>query len=341
MNDMKKWILVLVLAWFTTIFAACGNTDNLATSEKVNNKDKVIKYQVYRSAVNPIDLAVDLGYLDGIQMEGVSDYRGGTESIQLVATGEVDVGWAFNGALVKAHSKNVEIISVVSNYGSDEVTNMTAYVLENSDIKEPKDLIGKKVGVNILGAHMEFVLKEYLMQAGLSKKEIEKVQLVTIPSTSAEQALRAGQLDAVILNGAFKDLAADRGGLRELFSDVDIMGRSFIAGNYFFSKKFVEENPELVKQFTEAIAKTLEWSKKTPREEVIARMEKIIKKRNPNESTENLKYWKSFGVFSKGGIITDDDMQIWIDWLVENGELRKGEVKPSDLYTNEFNPYVN
>lgn len=337
MNKLKKWLIAVVLTILAALLSACGN-DAATASEEV--KEKVIKYQVYRSTVNPIDLAVDLGYLEGIRLEGVSDYKGGTESIQLVATGEVDVGWAFNGALVKAHSKNVELVSVIGNYGSDDVTNMTAYVLENSDIKEPTDLIGKKVGVNILGAHMEFILKEYLMQAGLSKNEIEQVQLVTIPSTSAEQALRAGQLDAVILNGAFKDLAFDRGGVRELFSDVDVMGRSFTAGNYFFSKKFVEENQDLVKQFTEAIAKTIEWSKETPREEVIARMEKIIKERNPNESTEFLKYWKSFGVSTEGGIITDDEMQIWIDWLVENGELKEGEVKPSELYTNEFNPYA-
>lgn len=333
---MKKWLSFVTLTILAVILVACGN-DSKASEENASN---VIKYQVYRSAVNPIDLAIDLGYLDGIQMEGVSDYKGGTESIQLVATGEVNAGWAFNGALVKAEAKNVELVSVIANYGSDDITNISAFVLENSNIHEPKDLIGKKVGVNILGAHMEFVIKEYLKQAGLSKKEIEEVQLVTIPTTSAEQALRAGQLDVVLLNGAFKDLAVDRGGVRELFADVDVMGRSFVAGNYFFSKKFVEENPELVKQFTEAIAKTIEWSKETPREEVIKRMEKIIKERNPNESTENLKYWKSFGITTEGGVINDDDFQIWLDWLVTNGELKEGEVKPDDLYTNEYNPYA-
>jgi ABC-type nitrate/sulfonate/bicarbonate transport system substrate-binding protein len=290
--------------------------------------------------VNPIDLAIDLGYLDGIKMEGVSDYKGGTESIQLVGTGVVDVGWSFNGALVKAHAKDVKLVSVVSNYGSDDVTNISAFVLADSEIREARDLIGKKIGVNVLGAHMEFIIKEYMMQAGLTKKEIEEVQLVTIPHTSAEQALRARQLDVVLLMGAAKDLLLDRGGVRELFSDVEVIGQHFTAGNYFFSKKFVEEKPELVRRFTEAIARTIEWSRVTPREEVISRMERIIQERNPHESIDNLKYWKSFGIAGEGGLIQDEEMQIWIDWLVANGELKEGEVKPQDLYTNEFNPYA-
>lgn len=334
----KKWLISWFVILAGLLLTACANEENEASGE---NSDSVLRYQVYRSHLNPIDLAVDLGYLDGIKMEGVGDYKGGTESIQLVGTGEVDVGWAFNGALVKAESKNVDLVSVISNYGSDQQNNISAFVLEGSEITEAKDFIGKKVGVNILGAHMEFVIKEYLTQAGLSNEEISQVQLVTIPATSAEQSLRAGQIDIVLLMGASKDLAVDRGGVVELFNDTEVMGRNFAAGNYFFKSDFVEKNLEIVKQFTEAIAKTIEWSKETPREEVIARMEKIIKERNPNESTENLKYWKSFGIAAKGGVIHDEELQIWIDWLIRNGELKEGEIVPSDLYTNEFNPYVN
>jgi ABC-type nitrate/sulfonate/bicarbonate transport system substrate-binding protein len=336
---MKKSKLFVLSLCMSLMLAGCGS-GKAATSDDANGEEGVIRYQVYRSHVNPIDLAIDLGYLDGIRMEGVSDYKGGTESIQLVGTGVVDLGWSFNGALVKAHAKHVELVSVVSNYGSDDVTNISAFVLEDSDIREARDLIGKKVGVNILGAHMEFVIREYMMQAGLTKKETDAVQLVTVPATSAEQALRAGQLDVVLLMGAAKDLALDRGGLRELFTDVDVIGRHFTAGNYFFSKKFVESKPDTVRKFVEAIAKTIEWSKTTPREDVIARMERIIQERNPFETTENLRYWKSFGIAGEGGVISDEEMQIWIDWLVANGELKEGEVNPRDLYTNEFNPYA-
>ena len=335
---MKKWILVAVLAVVGAVLAACGN-DEVTTASGESN-DTVIRYQMPSAAVYPAELAADLGYLEGIKLESVSDYKGGTESIQLVGTGETDLGNSFAGALIKAASKNVKLHSVIGYYGSDELTNVAAYVLEGSDIKEAKDLIGKKVGVNILGAHMEVVLKEYLAQGGLTDKEISEVQLVTIPQTNAEQALRAKQLDATLLMNTPKEIAIERGGLTELFNDYEIIGQSFTAGNYFFSDKFVEENPEVVKQFVEGVAKAIEWSRETPRAEVIERMENIIKKRNPNELIDNAKFWKSYGLPREGGAISDEEIQIWINWLVESGDLKEGEVQPSDIYTNKYNPYA-
>src|SRR5690606_31560587 len=115
-----------------------------------------------------------------------------------------------------------------------------------------------------------------------------------------------------------QDVALNRGGLKQLFSDTDVFGFHFIAGSYVFQKDFVKKHPETVKKFVEGVAKAIEWSKTTPRDEVIQRFEKIIKKRNPNETTEFIQYWKSYGISSEGGVLTEKDFQIWIDWLVES-----------------------
>lgn len=77
-----------------------------------------------------------------------------------------------------------------------------------------------------------------------------------------------------------------------------------------------------------------------PREEVIARYEKIVASREGNEPTANLQYWKSTGIATKGGVIEDKNFSIWIEWLERNGELEPGTIKAEDLYTNEFNPYA-
>ena len=132
-----------------------------------------------------------------------------------------------------------------------------------------------KVGVNTLGAHVEFVIKDYLRQGGLTDKEIADVQLVTIPSSNAEQTLRNEQLDAVQLGGTGRDLALERGGVRELFKDIEVFGGNFTAGDYFFTEKFIEENPTTVKQFTEGVAKAIEWARTSPREEVINRFSQL------------------------------------------------------------------
>ncbi|OSI33007.1 ABC transporter substrate-binding protein, partial [Bradyrhizobium canariense] len=48
-------------------------------------------------------------------------------------------------------------------------------------------------------------------------------------------------------------------------------------------------------------------------------------------------YWKSTGVASKGGVISDAEIQVWIDWLEKDGLFKPGQVKASDTYTNQFN----
>lgn len=68
--------------------------------------------------------------------------------------------------------------------------------------------------MNTLGAHAEFMLREYLSRAGLSPEEAKKVTLVVLPPVNTEQALRAGNIDVASLTGIFRDKALVRGGLR-------------------------------------------------------------------------------------------------------------------------------
>jgi hypothetical protein len=40
-----------------------------------------------------------------------------------------------------------------------------------------------------------------------------------------------------------------------------------------------------------------------------------------------------------GGLLTDSEFQMWIDWLQRDGQLKPGQLVASKLYTNEFNPF--
>ena len=337
---MKKLAsLILIIGLVSSILAGCSGVKTAAKGEE----DKVLQYQSAPGSVVLPELAADLGYLGDLKLDNIGISTGGPESIQLTATKQTDFGSAFNGAIIKSYSKNVKLKSVVGSYGSDENTFMGAYALEGSSIKSEKDFIGKKIGVNILGAHMEFVVKDYLRKGGLTEKEIEQVTLVTMPMSNAEQALRNNQLDVIMLGGTnsiARDRALDGGGLVELFTDIEVFGSEFTAGNLFFTEQYIKENPNTVKLFVEGVARAIDWAQTTPREEVIARFEKIIKERGRKETADNLKYWQSTGIAETGGVIAVSEYDVWIDWLVKNGELEEGQVKAEDLYTNEYNPFA-
>ncbi|MET8388472.1 hypothetical protein ABZV14_36350 [Streptosporangium canum] len=64
-----------------------------------------------------------------------------------------------------------------------------------------------------------------------------------------------------------------------------------------------------------------------------------IAKRKRNEDTAAIQFWKSSGVANKGGVIDAREFWTWGDWLEREGEIKKGQVRAEDLFTNAYNPF--
>ncbi|MFJ3913055.1 ABC-type nitrate/sulfonate/bicarbonate transport system substrate-binding protein [Streptomyces sp. 2132.2] len=324
---------------FLTLLGISAAAVSCGTATATGGSAKQVTTLKYQGAVGTVllpELAADLGYLGGLTLDWVGNTISGPQDIQSAATGQTHFGGAFNGAIVKLAASKAQIQSVISYYGSDKDTYLGYYVLEDSPIRSPRDLIGKKVGMNTLGAHAQALLEIYLERSGLSKADAAKVESLVVPPVNTEQALRQKQIEVGVLSGVLRDKALAAGGIRPLFKDFELLG-AFSAGSYVMTRRFIKENPDTVRTFTTGVAKAIEWSRTTPREEVIARMTEIVKKRGRNEDTATLQYWRSYGVAETGGRIADKEFQLWIDWLGERGEIKKGQVKATDLYTNEFN----
>jgi ABC-type nitrate/sulfonate/bicarbonate transport system substrate-binding protein len=332
---MKYVYQILLLIVFIALLSACDNNDKPKTDNPNGLEISEVRYMGSAGEVILLELAEELGYLAPLKTNYIGVASGGPQGIQTVLTGDVEISSeAFNGAIAKSIASGAPIKAVIAAYGNLEKPRYAYYVLNDSEIKTPRDLIGKKIAVNSLGAQMEFVVTEYLLRAGLTKDEIKQVTFVVVPVTSGEQVLRQKQVDVAPLF----DLALERGGVRELFKDYDLYG-GITVGSHVMSNKFIKENPKAAKHIVGALAKTIEWTRERPNAEVIAKMQEIVKKRNRNENDGNLKYWHGWGIAGKGGLMSDDEFQRWIDWLVKDGQVTTGQIKPSDLYTNVFNPY--
>jgi ABC-type nitrate/sulfonate/bicarbonate transport system substrate-binding protein len=323
----------LRILWATWLTLGSGFQGHAEPLEKTE-----IRYQGWAGQVTFPELAEDLGYLAPLKLKWVGNTISGPQDIQTVVTGDTDIGGAFYGSIIKLVAAKAPIKAVIGYYGSDADTYVGYYVEEDSPIKTARDLIGKKVSVNTLGAHLEFVLREYLSRNGVNPAEAKQVTLVAIPPVTGEQALRQGQVEVTTLSGVLRDKALERGGIRKLFADTDLFG-NFTGGAYVLRDKFIKDNPEASRRLVEGISRAIDWAQTTPPEEVRARFKRIIAERKRNEDASSIKYWKSTGVPTKGGQISDDQLQIWIDWLVKDGLLKPGQLKPSDIYTNAFNYY--
>ncbi|MEW9699778.1 ABC transporter substrate-binding protein [Paenibacillus sp. SI8] len=330
----------ILLLTSSLVLVACGKKDASASASGGTPEVTELRYQGGVGSVTYPELAEDLGYLAPLKLKFIGNTISGPQDIQSVVTGDTDFGGAFNGAIVKLIAAKAPIKPVIAYYGVDEATWTGYYVLDGSPITSAKDLIGKKIAVNTLGAHHEFVIKEYLHRAGLTPDEIKQVTLVVVPPVTTEQTLRAEQVDVAALGGVLRDKALERGGIHPLFKDKDLFG-IFSAGSYVLTNKFIKTNPNASHKFVEATAKAIEWARTTPRSEVIARYEKIIQARDRKEDASTVKFWQSTGIAGKGGLISDKEFNTWISWLEQEGVIKKGQLQVKGLYTNEFNPFLN
>lgn len=328
-------LLLMMICWPS----ACARKDSQRDAVDGSGYETLtLRYQGNNGTVTPAELAEDLGYLAPIRLDFVGSTVSGPASVQAVVTGDTDFGGAFNGAVIKLVAAKVPIVSVVGYYGVDDQRWSGFYVPEDSPIRGARDLIGKKISMNTLGAHSEFMVKEYLFRSGLGKADTQQVTLVVIPPVNGEQVLRQRQVDVAVLGDIYRDRAVEHGGLRSLFSDYELFGK-FTAGSYVMKTSFIAEHPKTARKFVEAVARAIEWARQTPRQQVIARLLEIIAKRGRNENGEVLKYWRSYGVAGQGGLMNDKEFQVWIDWMVKDGELSAGQLSASRIYTNELNPF--
>jgi ABC-type nitrate/sulfonate/bicarbonate transport system substrate-binding protein len=302
-----------------------------------------IRFQSSTGAdISPLEMADALGYLKPLKLERVGDVQGGPAALQATATGQTDIASAFNGAVLNIAAAGAPLTAVVSWRGTNELTSPGLYVLDDGEIKTARDLIGKKVGVNTLGANQEAVADIFLAKGGLTQDEIKQVTFVPLPTPNVEQALRNHQISAASLGFTFRDAALARGGVKALMRNIDLIG-TYNDNTGVLRKDFIAKNPKTTRHLVEGIAKAIAWTqqheKDGKRDEVIEIYQKYLESTGRGGQTAPLKYWQSLGIATEGGWIKKEDFEMWVEWLNSRGEVDAKSLDLAQIYTNEFNPY--
>lgn len=330
---IARKITVALCGAFIAVSAAGCSGGASADGKEVTT----LRYQSGPGLLNYAELADALGYLDGLDLKTVGEVQGGPAALQALATNQTDFAVGpFNGATAKVVSTGVKVTAVAAAYGSTEKVNSSLLTLDDSGITSGRDLIGKKVAVNTLGANAEAVLDTYLTKEGLSSAEIDKVTLVPLPGINTEPALRKGQVDAAYLGFAAKALALQHGGIKVLANDTDFVG-AYNGGSYVLKDDFIKDNPSTTKTLVGGITKAIAWDQAHTPAETLKVYSTYLQEKGRGASIKAFATWQGNGVATPGGVLRDQDFSIWIDWLTASGEVDAAKLKPADLYTNEFN----
>lgn len=290
--------------------------------------DVVMRYMPSHGGVSAHDLAQELGYFDGtgIVLESAGYASGGPESLMALAGGSIEIGSAATAAVLNSIIGGNDFVAAYPTNGINDQVQSIFYVLEDSPIQSVKDLPGKTVAVNTLGAHLDYTVREALHQNGLPA---DSANLVTVPGPQLEQVLRSGQVDVAAFGywqTTFEGAARQAGGLRAILDDTDVLGE--IAGGFTVLRKdWVENHPEAAQQFIRQSARALDYAREHPEEtrQIIAR---VLEERGENPGVAQ--YFAGFGV-RPGGLAAERDIQFWIDVLVREGKLAEGRLKASDI----------
>ncbi len=315
--------------------------DTVNTTLKPEQKEYIIIRTPNESGafVKLATVADEKGFFEkeGIKIEWTGKPAGGGPgTLASIAGGSNDAGSAAVSAIINAISRGVKVKAVGPEYETDEQASKW-YVLENSSIKTAKDLAGKKLAVNTLKAAQEYTIREYLSQNGVP---FDKVSLVVVDSSKLgnpylpEALLRKGEVDVIAASGITEWKLLQNGGARRIFSDYEVWGRASGKPAYVVSEEFMKKNPDAIRRFVTALAKAADYINANPEQAL-----KIDIKRNyAGTDPEIAKYIKA-NRYPEHALVSEELVKQWIDRMVRYGDLKEGQIKPSDIYTNEFNPY--
>lgn len=287
-----------------------------------------IRYLASQGGLSPHELAYELGYFKdtGIELENVGYAQGGPASLFALAAGSVDLGSAATSAVINSIAGGNDFVAAYASNGINDQVQSSFYVLEDSPIKSVKDIAGKSISVNTLGAHLDYTVREALYQAGLPQNA---ANLIVVPGPQLEQTLRSGQVDIAGVGywqSTFEGQLKGNGGVRAIFDDTDVLGE--IAGGFVVLRRdFIAAHPEAARTFVQQSIRAADWSREHP-DEARAALAKVLAERG--ENADLAKYWRGFGL-RVGAHAVPRDLDFWIAALERDGSLPKGKLKAADI----------
>ncbi len=169
----------------------------LMSAEPANAQKKVTfgHQQVFDLA--PILLAQQKGFFAKHGLEvALKPIPLNSQNPAALEAGEVDIAMPTASVLLQAVNGGLDIVAI-SGYTETTKTdsNFGIVVRPDSNIKQPSDFIGKKVGVAGLNAFLHVMFRDWLTMKGVDWK---KVEFVETQFPQMEGILKSGSVDAVV-----------------------------------------------------------------------------------------------------------------------------------------------
>ncbi|HEX2932361.1 MAG TPA: ABC transporter substrate-binding protein [Candidatus Binatia bacterium] len=281
---------------------------------RIDAQEKYIaSYAGFAGFQAPLWAAKDFGLLTkyGVNLDLVM-IPGSARGAQAMLGGSIHFGQIDGTALISAINQGADLVFVASS-----LNRFPFSLVAQKNIRQPKDLVGKKVGIVAFGGAHEVSLTLALKEWNIPRQSV--TLLASGPAANRLLALSSGALDATLLAPPETGEAA-RMGMPTLAHMTELKAAYFPMNAIATRRSFLEKNRDAIKRFLQAYSEGI-YQFMTNKEKGLALLTQRMKQKNPAVVDETYQYFVS--TFSSPPRMSHEGMRAAIDMLQQRSPETK------------------
>ncbi len=258
--------------------------------------------------------------------------NGSGNTAQLAANGRADLAYADAVAVSQLIAKGAPLKVISTIYQSNP---NAVLALKKMNIRSPKDMMGKKVGVPA-GSSQTTMLPLFLRANGIKESD---VNLINMPPTAMVPSLLQGQVDVILGSiDSYQIQIEAQGATVDVYRFADY-GVPTVSTSIFATNSYLASNPDVVRRFVAASLRGWYFAIDNP-ERAVRALKTVFPNVNEKLATQEL---ASIGpLFCSGGarFIGKAEDALWAksQELLSEVKLLPAGQDPKSYYTHDFLP---
>lgn len=287
----------------------------------------------------PLLIAESKGYFkdEGLNVT-IAAFSGGSKALEALVGGSTDVvAGAYSNTITMA-MKGQKLVTFAAQ------VNCPAWVFgiakkDEATITSAKDLKGKRIGVSTPGSSTHMAVNYIVHKAGLKPSDVSVIGVGQ--AAGAVAAIRAGQIDALIVNDPVATILVSGGDMKPMAEmrteegNRKVFGSDYPESSLYSTKAFVDANPNTVQAVTNAIVHAEKWiASATAKEVTDAVPSKYLV---DDKALYQTAFENSRRCISKTGVLSDQGAQTVRNVLAAfNPEIGTAPIDLKGTYDNHF-----
>ena len=287
----------------------------------------------------PLTLTERLGFFrdEGLNVR-ISDFAGGTRSLEAVVGGSADVVSGAYEHTINMQARKQSFQAFVLAGAAPQISVGIAGP-RAAGYRSPKDLKGLKVGVSAPGSSTNMVINYVLAQGGLKPTDVAIIGVGQGATVIA--ALEQGRVDVLSQTDPVMTMLEKEGKIK-LIAETrtpqgteKLFGGPMPAASLYAPVEFVRKNPNTVQALTNATVRALLWMQEASPQQILAAV--------PEEYLLGNKAMYLFAfnnvrpAYSKDGYFSEAGARTTLRALASfNPAVKPENINLAETYTNEF-----